>query len=1004
MLFSSGHAEIYSMPPGAEFLSELARTLIEVLKPAQDPLRFSETLIYVPNARSRRALAEALLDASGLPALMMPDIRALGGLEEDEPPASAETALADLPPALSAAHRIGSLTKLVLAYYEAQALDLPEVSALAAARELAALLDQAALSSEGDDGVQWSELDTLVSETQLAHHWERSLEFLKIITESWPAKLQDAQAMDPFVRRLAAAQAVAQAWAEAPPETPVIIAGSSGATPASRVLMRAVMQLPKGLIVLPGLNRSLCAQAAAKLKNEPSHPQYAMSGTLKTLGISHADVLEWPTAATSNLSARRKLIHETLAPADQTADWTERLSALAPDGDSAAFVRDALQGLSLIEPANDTEEASIAALLMRQALEEPNRTAALVTPDAGLGQQVSTQLKRWGIEVEPSAGIPLIQSPMGALATLAMDWLTEPNHPVKLMAILDHPLSHFDRQTVLFIDKYILRGPRSWSDWTSLRNHVVQCFEREDRPLPENKRDDVERVFDALNPFILNTDDLYPSVIVLPHLTALLETVTQTPGPWAGDSGRPLSTLLETLNDLAEPLGALPLTTHRDLLTQEATHTRLPSSVSHPRLAIYGPLEARLQAADHIILAGLNEGVWPAQPAPDMFLPRQFRQKIGLSDPDARIGLSAHDYAQLACAPKVTLLSAKRRQDAPAVASRWIWRLKTLVSGALQDDAAIALGPDPAANPEDWLKALEQIEHSPLAAARPEPRPPVKARPTHFSVSRIETLIRDPYAVYCRYILGLYPLDRLNLPPDARVRGSAVHKALELFEADDVSKSTDAIVALLEDELRVGGEAEADIIALHEKRLETAEAYLDWRRETAHLLEGSAITERKGEIAFKLGDQDYSLEGTADRIEKRADGTLAILDFKTGRPPSELQVRAGLSPQMPLQGLIAREGGYDGLSGRRVGALTYIQFGTKFEVREIGEEAGRGQSKLDAVDIAEVIEAAEIGLHELLTAFANPAQPYRSEPKIERVSYRSDYARLARREEWEGDT
>ncbi|MEL7231745.1 MAG: PD-(D/E)XK nuclease family protein, partial [Pseudomonadota bacterium] len=278
------------------------------------------------------------------------------------------------------------------------------------------------------------------------------------------------------------------------------------------------------------------------------------------------------------------------------------------------------------------------------------------------------------------------------------------------------------------------------------------------------------------------------------------------------------------------------------------------------------------------------------------------------------------------------------------------------------------------------------------------------ARPTQFSVSRIETLIRDPYAVYCRYVLGLYPLDRLNLPPDARVRGSAIHKALEDFETDTAEKTAARLVALLEDELRSGGEAEADIIALQEKRLETAQAYMQWREQTAHLVQGEVLTERKGKISLELDGRKYSLEGTADRIEQRADGTLAILDFKTGKAPSEPQVRAGLSPQMPLQGLIAREGGYQGLADRDVGALTYIRFGTQFGVREIGEESGRGQSKLEEVEIAEIIADAEKGLHDLLKAFADPAQPYRSQPKSERVSYASDYARLARRDEWEGET
>jgi ATP-dependent helicase/nuclease subunit B len=1003
-LFASDGPRLYTMPPGVDFLTKLAEGLITALDPASNPQRLADILIYVPNARSARGLAAALLKASGLPALMMPDIRALGNLEQDEPPASAEAALADLPPAISSAHRIGELTKLVIQYFKAHELDQPATSALAAARELARLLDQAALSSTNESGVDWAALETLVTDHELSRHWEHSLEFLKIITQQWPARLENAKAMDPYARRYAAAEAVAMAWGETPPDTPVILAGSTGATLASRLLMKAVLQLPKGLVVLPGLDQGLPEAARKSLAMVPSHPQHALIGALDSLDLKPADVPEWPGHASSvNLSARQKLIHETLAPADQTADWTQRLATLAPEGDSAAFVSSALSGLSLIEAADDMDEAGIAALLMRETLERAGETAALVTPDAGLAEQVSARLKHWGVDVSPSAGQPLSQSPMGALTVLAMDWLVEPSHPVRLMAMLGHELVHYDRGLVLWIDKHILRGPRAWNDWPGLRTYIDGLFDAEQRALPAHQRPAVNALFDALEAFCLDPDEAVSGNDVLPHLTRVLEHLTQTPGPWAGESGGALSTLLETLSDLTEALGLLPLSTHAELLANEAAMARISSGSAHPRLAIYGPLEARLQAADHIILGGLNEGVWPAQPAPDMFLPRIFRRQIGIADPDTRIGLSAHDYAQLACAPQVTLLTSKRREDKPAVASRWIWRLKTLVAGALGDEAETALAPPADADPRDWLQALETPPEAPTIDTRPLPRPAVEHRPTRFSVSRIEDLIRDPYKIYCQYILRLYPLERLNLPADARLRGSAIHKALEDFEQDGTPKTADHLTTLIEEQLRMGGEADADIIALRERRRQTVEDYLSWRAETAHKIAGDVITEEKGRYTFTLGGREYALEGTADRIEKRHDGTIAILDFKTGKPPSEPQVRAGLSPQMPLQGLIAREGGYDRLGAREVDALTYIRFGTQFDVREIGEENGRGSSKLEPASVADIIKDAEDGLIKLLTAFANPDEPYRSQPKPERVNYASDYARLARRDEWEGE-
>jgi ATP-dependent helicase/nuclease subunit B len=264
----------------------------------------------------------------------------------------------------------------------------------------------------------------------------------------------------------------------------------------------------------------------------------------------------------------------------------------------------------------------------------------------------------------------------------------------------------------------------------------------------------------------------------------------------------------------------------------------------------------------------------------------------------------------------------------------------------------------------------------------------------------VEQLVRDPYAIYCESVLRLRPLDALNLAPDARVRGTAIHKALERFELEPTDGSADALLAILEAELRSGGEAEADLIALRDQRRRVCAEYLEWRADQSHEVEGAPHTELRGELSFDIAGQNFTLSGTADRIEKRIGGVVAILDFKTGKPPSEKQVRLGLSPQMPLQGLIAREGGYEALGKASVDALTYIRFGTQFDVSELGAAAPR--SKLDMKPIGDLIAEAEAGLVQLLMTFARPDHPYLSAPRPERVAYESAYSRLARRDEWTG--
>ncbi|MEM9572457.1 MAG: double-strand break repair protein AddB [Pseudomonadota bacterium] len=1000
-LFSPDGPRVFSIPAGANFLAELTQTLARETGLKDNPEALADALIYVPNRRSERALGFALHQAVGGKACLLPNIRALGDLETDEPPPSAEAALADLPPAMSSAKRIGELTRLVIGYFEATDRPLPAVSCLSAARELARLLDQANLSGE----VDWQRLDELVPDAQLAQHWQQSLKFLKIITADWPAHLQDAAMMDPYARRFAAAEAVVAHWQHTPSKAPVIIAGSTGATPASRLLMRAVKDLPNGGIVLPGLDRDMDAETLKQILQSPSHPQFALARTLHDLGLSPQEVAPWPgTEGSVRGGARRRLIHQALAPAKSTADWTRKLAQLAGDEAPADFVTAALDGLTVIDAADDNQEALIAAILMRETLETDGLTAALVTPDAGLARHVSAMLTRWQIDVPPSAGLPLSQTDTGSLALLVADWMLDPSDPVALMSVLNHPHSKFQKETVNALDKHFLRGPRTWGDWNDLIAHT--------QTVPDNRRHLGKSMHAAIIELIKNlthclqTDSADPNAPLTGEdwyrgVARLAETIADPPHPWTGEPGTALANLFRDLADLTAPMGPQPPEVWNELQQAEMRATTTPTGTAHPRLAIWGPLEARLQTADRLILAGLNEEIWPAQPTADAFLPRVFRTKIGLSDPDERVGLSAHDFAQLAAAPDVTLLNSQRRDDKPAISSRWLWRLKTLARGALGDAAAATLAPAANRDPLIWLAQLERAPSLPEGfSAEPRPKPPLEARPDRLSVTRVEQLVRDPYAIYCESVLGLRPLDPLNLPADVRVRGTAIHKALERFENETPDGDAAELLDLLESELRRGGEVDVDLIALRDRRREVCQAYLDWREKTAHVLNGPPLTEQRGTLELPIQGRTFTLSGTADRIERRHDGALAILDFKTGKPPTEKQVRAGLSPQMPLQGLIAREGGYAEIGPADVEALTYLRFGTQFQVQELGAAAPR--SKIAEKPIADLIADAETGLIDLLTAFANPDHPYLSAPRPERVQYDSDYTRLARRDEWTG--
>lgn len=990
--FQPGAPRLWSIPAGTPFLKALAAGLADATGLAETPDALADAVIYVPNRRSVQSLARELHAAAGGKTLLAPDIRALGDLEEGDLPDGPEAAHLQALMPLSEAERTGRLMQLVIAWYARQGLPCPAASALSAAQELSGLLDEAAFAG----GVDWSQLASLVEATDLAHHWQDSVRFLEIITEAWPAFLAERGAIDPPERRMAAAEAIAASWRATPPRGAVIIAGSTGATPESRTLMGAALELERGLVVLPGLDRGLGDAALSEVRASPNHPQYALARLMEALETPPASVPAWP-GNEDVLAARGRLVHEALLPADLTGDWIDRLDELAGGDAPAEFTRKALGGLSLTAARDETEEARLAALMLRETLETPGESAALVTPDAQLARRVSALMRRWGVELTPSAGVPLPRTPAGAFLDAALGWWCAPADPLAIATLMQCERSVWPGDKSRF-ERWALRSVTWWRDLDQLATEIaprLEALDRRRRPAGDviaAVRRDAEAL--AALASELPADDAIDADVFRAGLAAIIAHFTEGDTLWTGADGAALTGLLERLFELAAPLGSLPLDAWQDLVRALARDSAVQTGTdSHARLAIWGPLEARLQHADRLILAGLNEEVWPQRPGADAFLPRQFREKLGLPDREERMGLAAHDFAQLACARDVTLLYSKRREDAPAVASRWVWRLRALARGALRDTAEAALTPVAGSDPRDWAPALTNPRRrADPDRAKPAPCPPVEARPRRLSVTRIDMLQRDPYAIYASEILGLEPLDPIGKPISPAETGTAIHAALESFERGG---GVGNLISLLENELLQAGEPEQSLAGRRAVLAATADWYLDWREGRI----GEALFEVRGRFETEIaGLGSFTLSAVADRIERAPDGTLAIVDFKTGLPPSDAQISVGLAQQMPLQALIGGAGGFDGVPAGTVSELSYVAFRARPEVRTVG------QSRTLSATPQELADTAEAGFTRLLTAYARADQPYLAAPRVQFVSYDYGYNRLARRAEWSAET
>ena len=980
----------FNIPAHRAFVDDLAAGLMEMLAEG-GPEALSDATVLLPSRRGARALADAFVRAAGGQAVLLPQIRAIGDLDEGEPPFEPGDLALDLPPAISLLRRRFELAGLVAAHQDALGRSLDATAALELADALGSFFDSVQIEEASD----LSLIDGLAPDS-LAKHWQISADFLRIATEAWPARLAELGLVDVSQRRVALLNRLAESWSEAPPSEVMIAAGSTGSVPSTARLLSVIASLPQGCVVLPGLDEGLSDAAWAQVADQ--HPQSALKRLLTTAGIARSAVLPWRGPDSDARGRwRRRVINEALRPAEATADWRAQIGRLRDEarGEEVDPIVQGLEGLSVISARSDTEAADVIALLLREALETPDATAALVTPDQALARRVSARLARWAVGIDSSAGQALANTPTAVLANLVAATAPEGCDPVGLLAILKHPFVRMGLATDSLsrarndLERYGLRGarPRDWDDLTAR----LARAERLSEPTPAIE------LAAALRAALETATAPYTGGLAAPAeasraLTQAVEILAAdeqglTGLLWAGAAGEGLGELLAALINDSEGLPAVTPAQFAELLEgligRETVRT---GAGTHARLRILGALEGRLVRADRLILAGLEEGVWPQPAQVDPFLSRPMRKALGLPPPERRLGLSAHDFAQAACAPEVVLVHAERREGAPAVKSRWLWRLETLAKGAGLD---LPNRPEPLG----WARGLDAPGvYRP--AKRPKPTPPLAVRPRVLPVTGVEQWVRDPYGAYARRILHLRPLDPPNAPIGPRERGTAVHAAFEAFARDHHPLGDDAaqvferlLVKALEEagtprarmtrELALAANVAGWVVALERRR-----------RAGARLL-----IEEEGRLDIPAAGGAFTVTAKADRIEVRAGGG-DIIDFKTGMPPSEKQVVAGLAPQLTLTAAILHAGGFEGAGVIAPGDLVYVRVSGG---RKPGEEIVRAFAAASLT----LAQTALDGLRRRIDRFDDPATPYISWAIPQFIGkYAGDYDHLARLWEW----
>ncbi|MGY6709902.1 MAG: double-strand break repair protein AddB [Rhizobiaceae bacterium] len=1025
-----GDPRILNIPTGVEFLPALAKALLSGrlvpdFVPNDDPLALADVTIYLPTRRAARELRSVFVDLLGGRAAILPTIRPLGEVDEDADifaDDSSETL--DIPPAIARLERVLLLAPLVQAWKRrlpAHVANLMEeeivVPASAAdaiwlARDLADLIDE--VETEGAD---WNALSGLVPD-ELAGWWQVTLEFLQIVRQAWPQYLAESGLSNPAAHRDRTLRAEASRLKTSPPPGPVIAAGSTGTIPATAELLSVIARLPQGAVVLPGLDTAIDEeswQSIGRIDVSPSsfgHPQTALKRLLERLGIERGDIQNIGEAP-RELAARARLVSEALRPAETTDSWPLTRAAR-----ETALAAGAFEGISLVEAGNEREEALAIAIALRLAVEEPGHIAALVTSDRALARRVSAELERFGIRADDSGGVPLATTPPVMLADFALQAILAPGDPLTLHSLLGHPLLGLGlprplvRRAAETIELVALRGGTGRPDIADLAQEFdrrLAAVESSHRKPFWRARLDAERVTEARRMLAALHEAIAPLVALRDQASANVGEATRATvlvleglargedgsvaGYYDGEAGTQFAGLLRELIATETGLAFHPREWPQILSAIVAGGSVKPAPGGDGRVFIWGALEARLQSVDTLVLGGLNEGSWPRRAESDRFMSRLMKAGLDLEPPERRIGQAAHDFQMAMGTGRVVLTRAARAGDAPAVASRWLQRLLAAAEGP-ETEAMKRRGSDLVA----WARELDALPDENYVP-RPEPRPPVEARPRDFSVTEIETLRRDPYAVYARRILGLQPLEPLLRDPGAAERGTLFHDIIHAFSTEVPDPAAhDAADRLLEiarrhfDALALP----PDIDAVWWPRfVDMAPRLVEWERERPR-----GILSRHAELAAtrtQVGVTGGTLRGRADRIDLRPAGMADILDFKTGATPSKGQAHTLLAPQLALEGALLMRGAFDGLGQLKPAELAYVRLRPNGRVDEESILSFNRQDK-SAVELSD--EAWE-RLEKLLSHYNSPGTGYLSRALPFRAEEMGgDYDHLARTREW----
>lgn len=980
---------VFNISPVYSFLDVLGEYVLNTAK--SQNLNIANDIILLPTRRACRALKEVFVHLNG-GASVLPKILPLGDVDEDGfaflDYENDNIIAEELPPAIPDVERNLILSTLI----KQKNHSLNDEQAFALAVDLAHLMDTVEMEM-----LDFSGLSGIVRE-DLSIYWQDTLEFLQIITEHYPKILKERGYLNPIDRKIKLIYKQVEIWKTHPISGRIFVAGSTGSLVPISYMINAISEMENGYVILPHLDRVLSDTDFSKVGQ--NHPQYGIKNLLLKMGVKRSEVVDLEPSSTQTIASKDREILSSYIMLNSALDDTWQ--------NMPVVSQDVLDGVSKIVLKTDSDETLAISLCLKKMVEDGKKTL-LITPDRKIAKSVASELKRWNIIVDDSAGISASEIDTGNYMILLLNAIIDKYPPFEMLSVLKHKFTHlgYSKKELEYIcnnlERLVLREKFGLEDIDKIKSKAEEVkIQKEEivitpilKLLSQLKEkaslfadifkteDGKASLYDILSNHIKITEEFIQNNKKEPGFVDKILYNGDLSAQFSNALRELLATLLKLKND---DLGIdrMDLKSYRDFIANYLFNLKLrPTVNSHPLIAIMNSIEARLLDADVFIIAGLNEQTFPSTTADDPWMSRPMKSNFGLPLPERKIGLSSHDFTEFFCKPEVIMTRAVKVDGTNTIESRWLQKLDAIVQ-----IKNLHIDEEFSKTISYWTLNIDKSESVPTKCERPAPKPPAYARPKELWATSIEKLYRDPYIIFANKILKLEKAKDIDIDIMPADFGNIIHNSLDEFKNKNLSTYEELMDIIKRNAIPYES---IDVIDFWMKKFDDiAKWFIDYEASLQNV--NATYTEISGEMKIT---PNFTLKAKADRIDiLKNSGGASISDYKTGTAPSSREVESGLAPQLLLEALILNNGGFNIKGKTKTSELNYLEI-AKGKVRTFTNE----NKFLD-----ELLQKTREMLFDTISRFENENTPYLSRPNPSKVGVTieeySEYTHLARVKEW----